>query len=107
MDEHFFITHDGYAPKRFLDQFNRLSRSMSENGLYKFYSMYSMFLGRIRSPTDIDVAEFQPLKLEQLYFFVTVFIIQLIIAIIVFITELIVHRIQRKLRAQRNHITVM
>lgn len=100
MNEYFLITYDGYASKRSLDKFRRLFKLMMENGLYRFYLSYSIFLERIRAKGIVEAKEFQPLKLEQLYFFVTIFIIQMIMAIIVFIIELVVHcmNIRRQLR---------
>lgn len=74
-----------------------------ENGLFGFFSRYSKYLGRIRSndrTLDTELDGFRPLKLEQLYFFLVVGVIQMTIAIMVFVLELVVHRLNIK-RDQR------
>lgn len=76
-----------------------MGQSMLENGLHGFYFSFANFLVKIRSygeHVDGELENFKPLKLQQLYFFLIVCVVQMAIAIIVFIIELIVHRINNR-----------
>lgn len=76
----------------------RVKQSMMENGLERFYWTNARFRGRInfrieKGENRTEPPVFEVLNLEQLSFFFVLYAIQMAIAIIIFILELIVHRL--------------
>lgn len=109
MFDSYLITHDGYAPEFFIAEFNRAIVACMESGLESFYLSYSMFLSQIR----LQVLKYEqgseeieegpvPLQLEQLSSFWIVYGVQITIATVVFVIEIVVHRI-RSLRVIQPH----
>lgn len=67
-----------------------------ENGFVAFYQSFAEFLSlvrkRVEDSNDENEGGPRPLRLDQLYFFFTVYLIQILIAIGAFVTEIVVHR---------------
>lgn len=100
MDLVYRLSYSGYAPRRLIDHFDQVTTSILENGLHNFYFSFAKFLDRIQGKEEnVDSKMFKPLKLEQLYFFLTACAVQMMIAIIVFVIELMIHRIH----CRQNH----
>lgn len=87
------LSFNQMVPKFLMDEFNRLLILYFECGLQSFHSSNAAYLSDMRKPIDDDYEmEPKPLRLDQLYPFLVIFGLQIIISIGAFISELVIHR---------------
>lgn len=90
------VTYNGYAPKVIIEKFNRAIAFYMESGLESFHSSFADFLSKIRMRVEDgeidDDDQPKPLRLDQSFFFLVIYGIQILIAIAAFIAEIIIHR---------------
>lgn len=97
--ERIYLSYNGFVPKNLTKRLDRVKQSMVENGIDEFFWTFARFTGlinfRVENNRAIDDDEMMPkmLGLEQLSMFFILYIVQMIIAIVVFITELYTHRL--------------
>lgn len=98
--ENYILTYKEFIPKMLIEQFNRAIRLHMESGLESFHSSYSNFVKAIRLRIENGDSGKQPnaLRLDQLYFFLTVFGLQIMISIGAFIIEIVVSRCRSRKR---------
>lgn len=77
-----------------MPEFDQVITSYMESGLESFHMSFSAFLSKLRQRVENgeNEEEPQPIRLDQLYFFLIVFGIQIIIAVGAFVAEIVVHR---------------
>lgn len=94
---YYYISYDRYIPKNLTKKLNRLNMLMMENGLKQFYSTMARFKSRIcfivkNENKDIDTMDGM-IGLEQLKFLFIFYGLHMSVAIVAFVIELIVHRL--------------
>lgn len=96
---HYYLSYHGYLPKNFTNKLKLVKRSMIESGFENFHLEFALLKYHIINGDDSS-SEFDErdtmtmLTFDQLFFFFVVYIIEIIIAILVFVIELIVYRLK-------------
>lgn len=107
MNEYFILSNIKNVPNRLTKKILTTGQSMVESGLNEFYFSYAKFLGIIRNKDGqwFETNHFEPLKLSQFYFPLIIYGLSMMIAVIVFIIELIVYRVEKQqiVKKNRNH----
>lgn len=89
----YVISYNFFAPLVLKKKFNRVIKMFMESGIESFYTSYSDFLSCLRKRiNNHDKDEWKPLRLDQLQFFLIIYVIQILIAIGTFIAEILIHR---------------
>ncbi len=87
------LSSKSYIPKRIIDEFDRVTSSMIENGLHQFYWKFTNFLLRIRgikeASTDVvDSIDFCKISLDNFHFPLITYVCLMALALLVFVVEI-------------------
>lgn len=97
--KHYHLSHNTYIPMNLTKKIYKVKQSMMENGIERFFWSLAKHKARISFAVDVELDNESErankiLGLNQFFFFFLLYAIQMGTAIMVFIIELIVHRLK-------------
>lgn len=93
MDKHFYLKSGLYVSQQTIDRFNRLTRLLTENGLFKFLGSFKEFSIRVQGGANADdkeeQLEFQPITVSEFDYVLTMMFILSMSVCVIFLVEII------------------